>query len=511
MHYIATLFGRPSRTAQSSAGPRLRPGDRFSAITLCLTALLGLLAGAAAQANISVSSGGQASTGYPIAVPPGIAGMTPNLTLSFSDGGINGPLGVGWSVQGISMITRCAATKPLDGLYRSVEFAASDKLCLDGQRLIQTNSDGTVSATQADDALGVSSGAREFRTEKDSFARIRAYGMSGGVAANGPASFKVWTKSGQIYEYGLLDADANAVVNVQGSTLVAVWAVKRIRDVIGNYIEFVYQRRDLAWGSGVVSGGALGSEWNLAEVRYTGRIAPAQAPHNKVVFEYEDRPATAVPGHDRSEAYQWNNKNISVQRLKAVRTYINSPGGVAAGAVAVRVLKLEYERSPVSGRSRVTKISECSGANELKCLPPTVYTYRNTSAVGFSQSSTFGGTPLPNKKLLDATSGNYGILTGDFNGDGRTDILRWSNTASENELWHSNGNGTFTNATTSSITTTQLFSADGCYSATVADFNGDGISDILRLVKGGALVATRYCAATATAAFRLCLCRLPSI
>ena len=460
-------------------------------IALCL---LNLVCAGGAFSSITVSSGGQASTGYPIAVPAGVAGMAPNLGLSFSDGGINGPVGVGWSLQGISMITRCAATRPTDGIYRNVEFSTSDKLCLDGQRLIQTDASGSVAASQTDDALGVSSGSREFRTEKDSFARIRAYGISGAAVANGPSSFKVWTKSGQVYEYGLVYPyatptvpDANAVINVQGSAVVAVWAVKRISDVVGNYMEFIYARpADLAWGSGVVAGGASGSEWNLAEVRYTGRgVPPVQAPHNRVVFEYEQRDATALPGHDRSEAYQWANKNISVQRLKAIRTFINSPNGVVAGAVPVRTIKLEYERSPVTGRSRLTKIRDCSGANESKCLPPTVYTYSNTTAVAFASSTAFGATTFPNKKLLDATSGNYGILTGDFNGDGRTDILRWGNNQAENELWLSKGDGTFTNVTGSDIASIRFFSSDGCYSSTVTDFNGDGVSDILRIAKSG--------------------------
>lgn len=456
-----------------------------------------------ALASISVGAGGQASTGYPISVPPGIAGMAPNLSLSFSDGGVNGPVGVGWSLQGLSMITRCPSTRVVDSVYRNVGFTKDDKLCLDGQRLIQTgesgstsapmNSKGVAVAAQANDSEGLSTASpvtngayREFRTEKDSFARIRAYGSAGGVAGNGPAAIRVWTKSGQVYDYGMRGSDLQANITVQASSVIAVWPVHRISDVAGNYMDFFYETRNLAWGSGVAAGGATGAEWNLSEIRYTGRAsAPIQAPSNKVVFEYWDREATAAPGHDRSEAYQWANKNVSVQLLKTIRTYVNAPDGAMATAVRVRTLKLEFERSPVSGRSRLTKIRDCSGADETKCLPPTVFAYRNTTAVVFepSSSSGFAATVLPNKKLLDASAGNYGTLTGDFNGDGRTDILRWSNAESENELWLSAGSGLFTNATTTSLTSKRLFSTDGCYYSIVADFNGDGVSDILRVAK----------------------------
>ena len=54
----------------------------------------------------------------------------------------------------------------------------------------------------ADDARGLATGFREYRTEKDIYARIRAYGIANGADTNGPLYFKVWTKSGQIYEYG---------------------------------------------------------------------------------------------------------------------------------------------------------------------------------------------------------------------------------------------------------------------------------------------------------------------
>lgn len=216
-------------------------------------ALIALVCCSAASAQISVSSGGQASTGLPIAVPPGISGMAPNLSFNYADGGVNGPVGVGWSVQGISTITRCPSNRQVDVAYRNVVFDKDDKLCLDGQRLIQTDASGTVSPpgqgspvrlNQLDDALGVtSSQPREYRTEKDSYSRIRAYGTAHSDATKGPATFVVWTKSGLKYEYGRVEVrdtsgvafqPDNALIRVQGREEVAVWAVRRISDVAGS-------------------------------------------------------------------------------------------------------------------------------------------------------------------------------------------------------------------------------------------------------------------------------------
>lgn len=488
----------------------------FGALVKTALALFGLLAICGqALAQVGISSSGLPGYSYPIAVPPGIGGMAPNLSLSYAGGGVNGPVGHGWSLQGISAITRCPSTVLVDGVAGAVMFLPTDRLCLDGQRLIQTTPTGVAVAATVDDAAGVGgAGFREYRTEKDMFARIRAYGIArnpdgsnsfnkpdGTIddnAGNGPAYFKVWTKSGQIYEYGtkpitnsggVPDVDRQAIIHAQGQRAVAVWAAHRISDVVGNYINFKYTQSDnIAWGSGTSNTNAKGSEWNIAEIQYTGNAS--QPPYNKVIFSYQDRSGLADPAHDRAEAYQLNSKNVSTKLLVAIRTYVNSPNpeaaGSASGSLPVRVVKINYERGAISGRSRVTGIVECAGSDEAKCLPGPRFNYENGAPVGFVLNAGFSATSpsLATVKLTDST-GSYGVLTGDFNGDGRTDIIRWSNTATENQLWLSKGGGRFEMATVFNITTDKLFSNDGCYYSMVADFNGDGLSDILRVAKAG--------------------------
>lgn len=440
------------------------------------------LSGGVAHAGVAISGGGQATYSQAIAVPPGIAGMEPKLAFSYVEGGINGPQGVGWSVQGISSITRCPASRATDGAVRGVVFGPGDKLCLDGQRLIQTDAAGTPLplAQQTNDAQGLTAGLqREYRTEKDTFARIRGYGTANGTdATNGPAYLKVWTKSGQIYEYGTNpNTNANALVNAQGKTVVAVWAVSRIGDSLGNSIDFKYEQRDPLWGSGPTAGSPLpGHEWNISEIQYSG---------NKVLFTYADRvPSTP---HDSAEAYQMGSKNVSVRRLASVTTFINSPNvatlGAGPAAVAVKTYKLVYDNGPVTRRSRVLSLQECAGAASSSiCLPASKFTYSSGGGDAVVASGTFN---MQTSKLL-SLDGKYGVLLGDFDGDGRTDVLRWSETASENELWLSNGDGTFRKLTNGSGAgqfnlAQQLFRSDGCYSSLVLDANGDGLPDIVRI------------------------------
>lgn len=454
---------------------------------------LALLCAALNAQSLSVGSGGQASYGVPLSVPPGVGGMAPNLALSYADGGINGPVGVGWSVQGISTITRCPSSRVIDGLPSAsknrptVQFDRYDRLCLDGQRLIATNEAGVVQPDGGIDASSVPAGTpyKEFRTEKDSFARVRAYGEAvAGNADAGPSFFKVWTKSGQLYEYGTAPGASSAQIPAQGTAMVAVWAVSRISDTLGNYMDFRYEVRTSNWGSGNTVQGAPGQEWNIKEVLYTGNasVSPVLVPQNKVVFEYDDRPdvSPAQPAADRSEAYQRGSKNLSIRRLRAVRTFINA----AASPILVRSWAMDYEPSPLTGRSRLSRIRECVDAAHTTCLPATQFTYSNGASPQFSAYMGFSSTPLSNKPLTDP-SGSRGTLTGDFNGDGKTDVLFWSNNPGENELYFSTGNANFAKQWSFNLTgaSDRIFSQDGCYSAQVMDFNGDGRSDILRIVK----------------------------
>lgn len=440
---------------------------------------IGLLACAVANAQVSVSSGGAPSYSHPISVPPGISGMQPNLSLTFAGGGVNGPVGYGWSLQGVSMITRCPSTRVVDGSTKGVMFAASDHLCLDGQRLVQTDATGAPKAfPQTDDALGLSGTAfREYRTENDTFARIRAYGASGANTANGPEYIRVWTKAGQIYDYGAPPAPvdntlAQAKILAQGKTVVMVWAVARISDVVGNYIDFRYEQRDIGWGSGTIAGTALtGREWNLAEVLYTGN--GAQSPANKVVFNYVDRTG------DRAEAYQRGSKNVSVRLLNSIDTYVN----IAGVATRVRTIQLGYQPGPVSKRNRLTTITDCTGASTPVCQPPVRLNYANGASDAFTSIAAFNLATT----ALHQKEGTASVLTIDFDGDGRTDLLYYDQNPALNRLYRSNGDGSFTIHPIGSavgqfnITSDVLFSPSGCFASLLVDMDGDGLVDIVRV------------------------------
>ncbi len=248
-------------------------------------------------------------------------------------------------------------------------------------------------------------------------------------------------------------------------------------------MDFKYEQRSVAWGTGPAGSPVAGREWNVLEVQYTGRSG--QAPTSKVVFNYTDRSdQLSQAKHDRSEFYHQGFKTVSVRLLQSITTYVNSPNpstlGKGSNAVAVRTIKLGYDDTSITRRSRVQTITECAGeATSTSCLPATTFTYRPGGNEQFAANTAFRNSSLSTTPM-HSTTGTFGVLPGDFNGDGRTDILRWSDIPSQNQLWLSNGDGTFTQSTSFNITDQNLFKSDGCYAAMTADFNGDGLPDIFR-------------------------------
>ena len=209
--------------------------------------MLGLCASSVSQAQAtvgrtagaaSVSATGAAQYAVPLAVPPGTNGLAPELAIVYDHRSGNGLLGVGFRLAGFSAIRRCGTTIVQDGFAAAVGLDAQDRLCLDGQRLRLTSG-----------AYGQQ--GSQYQTEVETFSRVTAFGTAG----SGPAWFQVERRDGLIYQYG---ATNDSRIESQGSTTAREWALNRIRDRSGNYIDFVYTEdagvRKLPPGAGGLHG-----------------------------------------------------------------------------------------------------------------------------------------------------------------------------------------------------------------------------------------------------------------
>ena len=374
-----------------------------------------------------VSPNGAANFSIPIDVPPGIAGMTPAISLKYSSQGRNGLLGVGWSLGGLSAIYRCGRTLIQDGINSDVTYTANDRFCMDGQRLVVVS--GTYGANGA-----------EYRTERESFTRIISYGAVG----TGPAYFKAWTKSGQIIEFG---NTYDSAIEAQGKTDIRVWAANKISDTVGNYITILYTEENPS------------SDYRPETITsYNAGTTPV--PYNWIRFVYQSRT-------DITPVYAAG----AVTKTTRLLTNIQTRTLLASGLdTLVKDYRIAYEASPATGRSRITSITECSSS---ECLPATAIQWQ-ASTNAFVSASNFNLTSVS----LGNSSKNAGSLLGDFDGDGKTDILRWQNTAANNLLYLSNGNGSFTSASSFNLTTEALGNSNNQTGSVQGDFNGDGKTDV---------------------------------
>ena len=117
-------------------------------------------------AEFGVDPAGAATYVVPVSVAAGRGGLRPNISLRYASHDGDGLAGVGFTLTGLSRITRCPLTIAVDGRVQGVRFAAGDRFCLDGQPLVLVA--GTYGADGA-----------EYRTEVNNLQRVISRGRQG--------------------------------------------------------------------------------------------------------------------------------------------------------------------------------------------------------------------------------------------------------------------------------------------------------------------------------------------
>ncbi len=273
----------------------------------------------------SVSDQGTASYRIPIAVPPGRAGIEPNLSLVYEGVRTNGYVGTGWRLDGLSVITRCQVTAGLDGYVDRFSSA----FCLDGKRLVPVSGQPLGGVTT------------EFRTVIDSFTKILA------VTANDHTveSFRVYTKDGRILTYG----QGGRVAIAPDPT----WVLTRIEDRKGNTVTIRY------WD------GAL----RPLSIYYTGLVNQSVG-DREIRFKYKPRD-DAWTGFRPSGGGAFEED----QALDTIEVYV-------AGQ-KVRFYVLEYD---LTSTKRLFRLNDCVPAPDnpngsgKACKKPTVFQYDDAAS-----------------------------------------------------------------------------------------------------------------------------------
>ena len=175
----------------------------------------------------------------PINIAPGTRGMQPQLAIRYTHGTSTGLLGVGFELEGLSAIEFAPRTPYYDGYRRELRYDGADALILDGKRLVEAGEGLWVLASDP---------YTEVRRTDEGY-RVRH--PNGMVADYGGDAATFRTAFGKVYRY----------------------ALRRLADADGNYIDYDYEHAD----------GAP----RLRAILYTGNQRYGLPPYSTVLFGYE--------------------------------------------------------------------------------------------------------------------------------------------------------------------------------------------------------------------------------
>ncbi len=346
---------------------------RFKAQSVPLfsdTSLTGAIAG-----TFRVNEQGAATYNVPIMTFAGTAGVAPQISLNYNSQNGSGIAGVGWSVGGLSAISRCRQTEAQDGKALALSFGAGDRFCLDGQRLILTS--------------GSTYGAPEtkYRTEIDSGVEVTA---KGGTTGN-PGHFEVTRKDGSTSQYG----NGNNAKQLAGSATLT-WGISQFADSAGNPIKFHYTSDN-------------NSGFRIDRIYYAfGANKSAATSGTYVAFTYGTRP-------DNQISYVNAARLANTVRLTRVETFNDN--------TSLRSYNLQYasaltehgttNRFVLANRSYLEALYECVGS---QCLKPTKLEWlaKAGTSIDWNHGQTF---TFENQS--DRVSSWKPL---DFNGDGLMDL-----------------------------------------------------------------------------------------
>lgn len=425
---LAIIFLSTAYSQQTVYTPLYTSGNFVK--TIDISKPVGAIAG-----NASVSPTGGAIYGVPLYTPPGTNGMQPAISLSYSSQAGNGLAGLGWNISGLSVISRGGKNMYHNGIVNAVTYTTDDAFFLDGVRL---------------NAISGSNGANNtiYATEAESFSQIISY-TSG--SANNPDWFKIISKDGSAMEFGH-SIDSRFETETGGNIM--LWRLNKIVDINGNYIEFKYAVADTE------------RDPRITQILYTGNTNTGLAPYNQVNFSYTIRT-------DQNVSYEAGGSIQTKYLLDKITVLHQNDLGVTE---TVKTYKLNYGTDNV--HSILKELVEYGGSESAPSLNSTIFLYGD-QASGISSNQTVGLT------------GPYSYFSGDFNADGKTDLLAAQSyfDANVNSRLHtdyslisdvnSSGYTLLYNYQLNQNMASEVIGDKKLFNFLNGDYNGDGRDDIL--------------------------------
>ena len=302
------------------------------------------------QGNIEVNGTGQLQFTLPIALPPGVKSVAPQVNLVYTSGSGNGIAGYGWNLSGITSIARVGKNIDKDGKAEGISLTYNDYYSFNGQRLIlksgEYGKDGS-----------------EYVTEKFSNVKIKAKGNLSGKAWKGPEYWEITFEDGSQAWYG----------NAAESRTPIEYNISKWKDAQGNYIVYRYIQSE---NVSVIS-----------SIEWGGNEALGKPHFNKMTFQYAERDlkeSSFVAGEEFIQNKILTSVQVDAsdkQFKKYVINYHNGENGT----------KYQF----------VNNITEYNSNNEPS--NPVIFEYQKSQNSGWSRSSF---SDKDNKKLVGDFDGD---------------------------------------------------------------------------------------------------------
>lgn len=326
---------------------------------------------ATTEGNGIVNPNGSFNYQISLVSSPGIAAMQPNLGVIYNSNAGYSSLGLGFSLSGISAITRTNKTKYFDGINSEIKLNNTDVFAIDGEYLFLKS--GTYGQNGA-----------VYKTEIESYNKIISIGGTG----SGPQSFVVYTSDGKIIEYG---NTSNSKLTGNSNNEILAWYINKVTDEFGNYMVFNYTTSN--------------NEISIASIEYSGNINEGLLPYNKVEFDYYDN----IP--DSKIIYIAGSAFKQTRLLKSITSKSSS-------GQFVRKYLFNYQYSNMSLLHSITEID--ANGNQLN---PTYFDWNkitsNSNIYNVPSNITFANQVSNNLNFSD----NITTIAADLNGDGKKDLI----------------------------------------------------------------------------------------
>ena len=381
---------------------------------------------------------GTANLSIPLPLPAGRNSFAPAVSLAYTSGGGNGPLGSGWGLSGVSSISRKTS------LGVPVYDDGADVFILAG---------GEDLVPVGRPAPGV---ARYRPRSEGSFACIDH------ITSPGSDYWQVRSKEGLTSVYGTPGSAGNGpavITNPAAAGQIFAWQLTLTTDPFGNRIEYQYER-DAVRTDGPHSWDQL----YLSAIRYADYGDPA-SPSFLIYarFTYASRP-------DPFSGYRAGFEIRTVRRCTGVEIHTDTGTDQQARTVTLTYAdQLAGQAGPVNGLSLLTSV-QLTGHDgaATEALPPVTFAYTGFSPEG-RQFAPVGGGDTP----IGVVSGSSYELV-DLLGRGLPDVVQLNGSA---RYWRNTGNGTF--AAAQSIPDAPAGVRLGQPGVRFADANGDGHLDLM--------------------------------